>query len=166
MYDWKPRMQKIARQLAEQLNGIRTGTVERGVIETIRVNCQGKTLPISRLGVIKMQGDRILIMPFERAIVPAIIKSLSDSRMNAYAVNPTTVCVSVPPMSIEQRNDIVRHVKKLGEEAKIAVRGIRQQGRKQIEASGRGSLRAVQDATDTTIDEIEKLIDAKVADLS
>jgi ribosome recycling factor len=166
MYEWRPRMQKIARQLAEQLNGIRTGTVDRGVIETIRVDCQGKTVSISRLGVLKLQGDRILIVPFERANVPAIIKSLGDSRMSAYAVNPTTVCVSVPPMSVEQRNDIVRHVKKLGEEAKIAVRGIRQQGRKQIEASGRGSLRAVQEATDTTIDEIEELIKAKVADLS
>jgi ribosome recycling factor len=69
-------------------------------------------------------------------------------------------------MSVEQRDDVVRHVKKLGEEAKVAVRGIRQQVRKQIEASGRGSLRAVQEATDTTIDEIEKLIKAKVADLT
>jgi ribosome recycling factor len=69
-------------------------------------------------------------------------------------------------MSLEQRDDIVRHVKKLGEEAKVAVRGIRQHVRKQIEASGRGSLRAVQEATDTTIDQIEKLIKAKVAELT
>jgi ribosome recycling factor len=69
-------------------------------------------------------------------------------------------------MSVEQRDDIVRHVKKLGEEAKVAVRGIRQQVRKQIEVSGRGSLRAVQEATDTTIEEIEKLIKAKVDELT
>ena len=159
-------MQKIARHFAEQLHGIRTGTVDRGVIQTVRVDLQGNAVPISRLGVIKMQGDRILVLPFDRATVPAIVKALSESRMSAYALNPTTVCVSVPPMSVEQRDDIVRHVKKLGEEAKVAVRGIRQQVRKQIEASGRGSLRAVQEATDTTIDEIEKLIKAKVAELT
>ena len=134
MYDWKPRMQKIARHFAEQLRGIRTGTVDRGVIQTIRVDLQGNAVPISRLGAIKMQGDRILVLPFDRASVPAIVKALSDSRLSAYALNPTTVCVSVPPMSVEQRDDIVRHVKKLGEEAKVAVRGIRQQVRKQIEA--------------------------------
>jgi ribosome recycling factor len=166
MYDWKPRMQKIARHFAEQLHGIRSGTVDRGVIQTVRVDLQGNAVPISRLGAIKMQGNRILIQPFDRATVPAIVKALGESRMSAYALNPTTVCVSVPPMSVEQRDDIVRHVRKLGEEAKVAVRGIRQQVRKQIEASGRGSLRAVQEATDTTIEEIEKLIKAKVAELT
>jgi ribosome recycling factor len=166
MYDWKPRMQKIARHFAEQLHGIRSGAVDRGVIQTVRVDLQGNAVPISRLGAIKMQGNRILIQPFDRATVSAIVKALCESRMSAYAVNPTTVCVSVPTMSVEQRDDIVRHVKKLGEEAKVAVRAIRQQVRKQIEASGRGSLRAVQEATDTTIDEIEKLIKAKVAELT
>jgi ribosome recycling factor len=69
-------------------------------------------------------------------------------------------------MSVEPRNAIVRHVKKLGEDARIAVRGIRQQARKQIDASGRGSIRAVQEATDATIEEIDTLIEAKVAELA
>ncbi len=166
MYDWKPRMQKAARHLAEQLRGIRTGTVDRGIIQTIRVDSQGSSVPIDRLGVVKMQGDRILITPFDRASVPAVVKALTESRLSAYALNPTTVCISVPPMSVEQRGEILRHVKKLGEEAKIAVRGIRQQARKQIETSGRGSLRAVQEATDVAVEEIEQLVKAKVAELT
>ena len=166
MYDWKPRMQKAARHLAEQLRGIRTGTVDRGVIQTIHVDLQGNSVPINRLGVVKMQGDRVLVMPFDRASVPAVVKALTESRLSAYALNPTTVCISVPPMSVEQREEILRHVKKLGEEAKIAVRGIRQQARKQIETSGRGSLRAVQEATDATVEEIEQLVKAKVSELS
>ena len=97
-------------------------------------------MPINRLGAVKSQGDRILITPFDRANVPAIVKALNESRLSAYALNPTTVSVSVPPMSVEQRQEIARHVKKLGEEAKVAIRAIRQQARKQIEASGRGSL--------------------------
>jgi hypothetical protein len=58
MYDWKPKMQKIARHFAEQVHGIRTGTVDRGVIQAIRVDLQGNAVPIRRLGVIKLQGDR------------------------------------------------------------------------------------------------------------
>ena len=69
-------------------------------------------------------------------------------------------------MSVEQREETVRHVKKLGEEAKIAIRTIRQQARKQIEASGRGSQRAVQEATDAAIEEIEELVKAKVSELA
>jgi ribosome recycling factor len=57
-------------------------------------------------------------------------------------------------------------VKKLGEEAKIAIRAIRQQARKQIEVSGRGSQRAVQDATDAAIEKIEELVQAKVNELA
>ena len=166
MSDWKPRMQKIARQLAEQLQGIRSGTVDRGVVETFRVEVNGKSVPIRGLGVIKTQGDRILVQPFDRAAVPAIIKALNESRMSGYALDPTTVCVSVPAMSVEQRNEIIRHVTKLGEEAKIAVRAIRQQARKQIDASGRGSIRAVQESTDANVEEIDKLIKAKVAELA
>ncbi|MGP0069301.1 MAG: ribosome-recycling factor [Isosphaeraceae bacterium] len=165
MNDWKPRMEKTVRLFAEQLRGIRTGTISIGLIETVRVACQGNLVAINRLGVAKTQGDRILITPFDRANVPAIVKALNESRLSAYALNPTTVSVSVPTMSVEQRHEIGRHVKKLGEEAKVAIRAIRQQARKQIEVSGRGSLRRVQEETDSAIEEIEKLVKAKAAEL-
>jgi ribosome recycling factor len=158
-------MRQAAQHFAEQLRGIRTGTIGVGLIQTIRVDCQGASVPINRLGAIKSQGDRILITPFDRANVPRIVKALTDSRLGAYALDPTTVCVSIPPMSVQQRQETVRHVKKLGEEAKIAVRAIRQQARKQIEVSGRGSQRAVQEPTDASIRDIEELVKAKVAEL-
>jgi ribosome recycling factor len=164
--DWKPKMQKTVRHLADQLRGIRTGTISLGLIETVRVASQGNLVPIQRLGVLKSQGERILITSFDRAHVPAIVRALTESRLSAYAVNPATVAVSVPPISGEQRAEIARHVKKLGEEAKITIRAIRQQARKQIETSGRGSQRAVQEATDAAIAEIEHLVNAKVAELA
>jgi ribosome recycling factor len=166
MHDWKPKMQKVAEHFAEQLRGIRSGTISIGLIHTIRVDCHGNSVPLNRLGAVKSQGDRIVITPFDRANVPSIVRALNDSRLSAYALNPTTVSVSVPPLSVEQREQTIRHVKKLGEEAKIAVRAIRQQVRKQIEASGRGSQRAVQEATDKAIEEIEQLVKSKVSELA
>jgi ribosome recycling factor len=166
MHDWKPKMQKVAKHFAEQVRGIRSGTISIGLIQTIRVDCQGQSVPINRLGTAKPQGNRILITPFDRANVPSIVRSLNDSRLSAYALNPTTVCVSVPPLSVEQREETARHVKKLGEEAKIAIRSIRQQARKQIEASGRGSLRGVQETTDAVIEEVEQMVKSKVGELA
>jgi len=166
MHDWRPKMRQAAQHFAEQLRGIRTGTISVGLIQTIRVDCHGASVPINRLGAIKSQGDRILITPFDRANVPRLVRALTDSRLGAYALDPTTVCVSIPPMSVQQRSETVRHVKKLGEEAKIAVRTIRQHARKQIEASGRGSHRAVQEATDAAIAEIDELVKAKVSELA
>ena len=81
-------------------------------------------------------------------------------------MNPTMVAVSVPPMSGEQREEIARHVKRLGEEAKVAIRSIRQQARKQIEASGRGSLKRAQEATDEAVDEVDRLVKRKLEELS
>jgi ribosome recycling factor len=162
----KPRMDKTVRHFAEQLRGIRSGTISIGLIDTVRVSVQGNLVPISRLGTARMQGDRILIAPFDRANVPAMVKALNESRLSAYALNPTTVSVSVPPMSVEQRQEIAWHVKKLGEEAKVAIRAIRQQARKEIEASGRGSLKRAQEATDAAIAEIERLVKAKLEELA
>jgi ribosome recycling factor len=166
MHDWKPRMKKATRHLAEQLRGIRTGGVSLGMIQTIRVECQGRSVPINHLAVLKSQGDRFLVTPFDRAVVPSVVKAFNAARLSAYALSPETVSVSVPPISVEQRGEILRYVKKLGEEAKVAVRSIRQQARKQIESSGRGSLRAVQEATDAAIEEIEQLVKAKATELT
>jgi len=165
MNDWKPRMQKSVSHLLEQLAGIRTGTISVRFVETVRLDCQGSSAPIRHIGVIKQQGDRILVTPFDKAVVPAVVRALIDSRLNAYALNPTTVSVSAPPISTEQRGEIIRHVKKLGEDAKIAVRGIRQEARKQIEVSGRGSQRRVQEATDAAVSEIDRLVKGKIQEV-
>jgi ribosome recycling factor len=162
----RPRMDKAVQHLADQLRGIRSGTISIALIETVRVPVQGNLVSLNRLGTARLQGDRIVIVPFDRANVPAMVKALNDARLSAYALNPTTVSVSVPPMSLEQRNEIARHVKKLGEEAKVSVRAIRQQARKQIESSGKGSLKRAQEATDAAVDEIERLVKAKLAEFA
>jgi ribosome recycling factor len=165
MNDWKRRMQQTVSHLAEQLVGIRTGTISLGFMETVRADCHGNSVPIRRLGVIKQQGDRILVTPFDKADVPAVVKALGEARLNAYALNPATLSVSVPPISVEQRGEIARHVKKLGEEAKMAIRAIRQEARKQIEVSGRGSQRRVQEATDAAVAEIDRLVKGKIEEV-
>ena len=165
MNDWKQRMQKAVRHLADQLAGIRPGTLSIGFIETFRVPVQGNSVPVGKIAAVTSQGDRIIIRPFDPANVPAVVKALVDSRLNAYALDPRTVAVSVPPVSGEQRAELARHVKKLGEEAKVAVRAVRQDARKQIAARGRGSERAVQEATDAAVEEIERLVKAKMSEL-
>ncbi len=166
MNDWKPRMYKTVRNLAEQLAGIRAGTLSVGFVETFRVSLQGNSVAIGKMASVTGQGDRIVITPFDQSGVPAVVKALSDAKLNAYALNPRAVCVGVPPVSGEQRAELARHVKKLGEEAKVAVRSIRQDARKQIAARGKGSERAVQEATDAAVSEIESFLRAKLAELA
>jgi ribosome recycling factor len=88
---------------------------------------------------------------------------LMPSLWTAWAVDG--MVVSAPPVSSEQRAEIARHVKKLGEEAPVAVRAIRREARKQIETSGRGSQRSVQEATDAVVAEIDRLVKEKVEEV-
>ena len=165
MIDWKPRMQKAVRHLAEQLAGIRAGTLSVGFIETFRASLQGNSVAVGRMASVTSRGDRIVVTPFDPANVPVVVKALSDAKLNAYALDPRTGCVGVPPVSGEQRADLAKHVRKLGEEAKVAIRAIRQDARKGIAARGRGSERAVQEATDAAVAEVERLVKAKTNEL-
>jgi ribosome recycling factor len=159
-------MDRSVRLLAEQLAAIRAGRISPGLLGTVRVGRGGGTVQLDRLGTIRPQGDRILIAPFDPADVPSVVRALVEGRWNAYALDPRTIAVSVPPISGEQRAEIARQVKKLGEEAKVAVRMVRQDARKQIASSGRGSERRVQEATDAAVAEIEKLVAAKLEELA
>ncbi len=165
MNDWKPRMSKVVRHLADQLAGIRPGGLSVGFVESFRVAAHGNAIALGKLAGVTRQGDRIVVTPFDPANVSAVVRALTEARLNAYALNPRAVAVGVPPISGEQRAEIARHVKKLGEKAKVAVRSIRQDARKQIAARGRGSERAVQEATDAAVEEIEVLVKAKVAEV-
>jgi ribosome recycling factor len=158
-------MQKAVRHLADQLAGIRPGALSIGFVETFRVNLHGNTVALGKLAALAPQRDRIVVTPFDPAHVPAIAKALTEARLNAYALNPRAVAVSVPPVSGEQRDEMVRHVRKLGEETKVAIRSIRQDARKQIAARGRGSERVVQEATDAAVEEVERLVKAKTREL-
>lgn len=165
MHDWKPRIDRTVRHLADQLAGIRPGSLSPGFLATFRISRGGTSATLDRLATIRVQGDRLIVSPFDPTILPAIVQELTDARLSAYAIDPRTIAVSVPTISIEQRNEIARHVKKLGEEARVAVRMVRQDARKKIAASGKGSERRVQEATDAAITEIDHRIAAKLAEI-
>jgi ribosome recycling factor len=158
-------MRKAVAHLADQLRGIRPGTVSPGFVESFRVGVGGGSVPLVRIASVAVQGDRIIVRPFDPRHVPAVVKSLTEAGLSAYALDPRTVAVGVPPVSGEQRAEMARHVRKLGEEAKVAVRIVRQDARKEVERTGRGSLRVVQEATDEAVDEIDRLVKAKVVEV-
>ena len=96
-------MQKAVRHLADQLAGIRPGPLSVGFVETFRVAVHGNSVAIGRMAGVTGQGDRIVVTPFDPSHVPAVVKALASARLNAYALDPRTVAVGVPPVSGEQR---------------------------------------------------------------
>ena len=158
-------MQKAVRHLADQLAGIRPGTLSVGFIETFRAS-----LP-RQLGRHRQDGERHEPGRPDRhhALRPGQRPRRREGplRRQAERLRPGPED-GVRRRPARQRRAAGRarpHVKKLGEEAKVAVRAIRQDARKQIAARGRGSERAVQEATDAAVAEIERLVKAKTEEL-
>jgi hypothetical protein len=73
--------------------GFRAGTISIGFS-----GWSSKGVP-PRSGV-KQQGDLILITPFDKAVVPSIVRALNEAHLNTYALNPSTVSISIPPISV------------------------------------------------------------------
>lgn len=166
MSEWVQPMQKAVRHLADSLRGLRAGEISPGFVETFRIQTAGQSAPLNRIAAVSHQGGRIVVRPFDPAHVGAIVKALTDGRLNAYALDPRTVAVSVPPISGEQRADMMRQVKALGEQARVAIRQVRQDVRKAISSRGRHvPERAIQEATDAAVAEIDRLVKAKLAEL-
>ena len=69
-------MQKAVRHLADQLTGIRPGTLSGGFIETFRASLHGNSVALGRMASVTSRGDRIVITPFEQADIPAVVKAL------------------------------------------------------------------------------------------
>jgi ribosome recycling factor len=155
-------MARPVRHLEEQLRGIRAGAISIGFLETFRISHQGSTVELRKLASIVPAKQTFTVRPFDPSLVATIEKTLIDSKLAAYRLNPTTVAVSIPPLSGEQREQIARHVRKLGEEAKIAVRTIRQQSRNAAEP---WHAKNIQKETDAAIQSIENVVKAKLAEL-
>lgn len=166
MIDAKPRMQRVVRDLAERLAAIRTGTVDAGVVASVVARRDGRATPLGRLATVANQAGRIVVRPFDASHAAAILDALQGAQLSAYSLDPRTIAVTIPPPSGEQRARLAKQVKALGEEAKIAVRLIRQDARKQIAADGRGSERRVQEATDAAVAELETLLARKLKEIA
>src|SRR6056297_782856 len=110
MSDWKPRMSKAVRHLADQLVSIRSGTVDAGLVSSVRAGVRGNSMPIGRLAAVTGRGDRLVVRPFDPANVPAVVRALTDANLSAYAMDKTSIAVSVPPISGEQTLEVAKRV--------------------------------------------------------
>jgi ribosome recycling factor len=166
MSRWESRIRRPVEHLAGQLQGIRSATTSAATVMTIRATWPAGSASLGQVARVTQQGDRVIVTPFDRELVPVIVRALVEAKQSAYALDPTRIAVSIPAMSVEQRAAILRQVKDLAEEARVAVRQIRQDIRKQLAAAGKRSDRVVQELTDAAIAEIDRLMKGKLQELA
>lgn len=174
---YEEKMTKTYNSLLEEYSGIRAGRANPHVLDKIKVDYYGTPTPIQQVGNISVPEARIiLIQPWEKSLIKEIEKAIN---MSDIGINPTSDGNSVrlvfPELNEERRKDLAKQVKKMGEDAKVAIRNIRRDANdkvKKMEKNGdmteddvKNADKDVQKMTDKFIENIDKAVDNKTKDI-
>ena len=171
------KMQKSVEALKADLGKVRTGRAHTGLLDHIQVDYYGTPTPLNQVANINLLDARTIgVAPWEKRLTSAIEKAIRDSDLG---LNPATVGevvrVPMPALTEERRKDLIKVVRHEAENARVAVRNIRRDAnthlkellkeKKVSEDDERRGQDDIQKLTDRYIAEVDKLLQAKEADL-
>lgn len=134
--DLRSNNEKTARDLAGELAKIRTGRANIGMLEGVRVDYYGQTVPLNQVGTLRVSDPRLItIQPWEPAMIPEIEKSISSSELGLNPSNDgTLIRVPIPALSGERRQELAKVARRAGEDHKIAIRNHRRDANDLVKA--------------------------------
>lgn len=167
----KERMTKTMNVLKAELGGLRAGRANAQVLDRITVDYYGSMTPINQLGNISTPEPRMLIIAlWDAKMIPAVEKAIQKSDLGINPANDGKVIRLVfPELTEERRKDLVKTVRKKGEESKVAIRNIRRELNDQIKKQKKDSLiteddqKKLEEKGQKLTDEFIKDIDAILA---
>ena len=160
------RMRTSAGALKEDLATIRTGRATPALIEHIKVEYAGIPTPINQIAGISAPEARLLVIqPWDKGRVSSIEKALLKSDLG---LNPTSdgsvIRISIPPLSEERRQELIRVVRKRVEERKVAVRSLRHEAMDELKKLEKDKDIS-QDEHKRALDQLQKLADRFISDI-
>lgn len=175
--DTENKMKKTIEVFREDLKNIRAGRANPSILDKITVDYYGQQTPLNQVAGISAPEARLLaIQPWEAKMIPLIEKEILKSDLGLNPSNDGKIIrLVIPQLTEERRKDLVRVVKKNGEDSKIAVRNIRRlavdevkklEKNKEIsEDDLRDYEKQIQDLTDKYIEEIDEIAKLKENEL-
>ena len=169
----KERMTKTLSVLKAELSSLRAGRANAQVLDRITVDYYGTMTPINQLGNISTPEPRMLIIAlWDTKMIPAVEKAIQKSDLGINPANDGKIIRLVfPELTEERRKDLVKTVRKKGEESKVAIRNIRRDLNDQIKKQKKDSLITEDDQkkleekgqkmTDEFIKDIDTILSAK-----
>ncbi|MDD4308760.1 MAG: ribosome recycling factor [Candidatus Cloacimonetes bacterium] len=169
----KEKMQKSFESLLHQYSKIRTGRASASILDDVRINYYGQPTPVKQLCNISIPEARtIIVQPWDKTTLADIEKAILAANIGITPENDGNV-IRLPfqPLTEEKRKDIVKNIKKISEDARIAIRSIRRdanEGGKKLKKDGDISedeekklLKELQDTTDEWVKKIDEAEKAK-----
>ncbi|HXN73565.1 MAG TPA: ribosome recycling factor [Candidatus Acidoferrales bacterium] len=154
----KVRMEKAVEDFRKELSGVRTGRANVSLLDHVRVDYHGTSMPLNQLGTLSVpDATMIMISPWDASAVPMIDKAI---RTTDLGLNPTNdgkvVRVPIPPLTEDRRKDMVKHIHKVLENHRTAVRNIRRDIKEAVEKLEEDK-KISEDDRKRSLDELEKL---------
>lgn len=166
--DAEDRMNKALDSLERDFRKLRTGRASVSLVDGIRVAYYGTPTPLNQLATLTIPDPRtIMIQPWDVSVIGEVEKAILKSELGLTPMNDgKLIRINIPPLTAERRRDLVKVVKKMAEETKVAVRNIRRDAnemikdlKKEKEISEDEQFKA-QEETQKVTDEFIKRIDA------
>lgn len=177
LLDAMDKMDKAVEHVQNQFATVRTGRAAPALVEKLNVDYYGAPVPLQQMATIQVPEARMLmIKPHDRGALAAIEKAIRDSDLGVSPNNDGVVIrLNFPPLTEERRRDYVKVVKNMAEEGRVAVRNIRRDARKAMEAAERdGEISAddleraekeLEKITHEHVERIDKALSRKEAEL-
>lgn len=124
------KMGQSLTSLRKDLSRIRTGRASLALLEGVTVDYYGTPTPLSQLATLAVPESRLIaIQPWDKSQIGLIEKAIQRSDLGLTPVNDgKLIRLAIPPLTAERRKDLVKRVKKIGEETKVALRNVRREG--------------------------------------
>ncbi len=160
------RMEKAVGAYERNLSEIRAGRANPAVLNKVKIDYYGVPTPISQVaGVSVPEARLIVIQPWDASVLKEIEKAILASDIG---INPNNdgkvIRLAFPELTEERRKELVKDIKKMAEEAKVAVRSVRRDGIDEFKTKQKNS-EITEDDLKVAESEIQKLTDTKIADI-
>ena len=166
----RARMEKAVEDFRRELGGIRTGRANVTLLDHVRVDYHGTQMPINQLGTVTVPDPMMLVIsPWDPGAVPLIDKAIRTSDLGINPANDGKVIrLPVPPLTEERRKDLVKHLHKVLENHRTAMRNVRRDIKEAIEHLEK-EKKVSEDDRKRSVDELDKITHSetkKIEDLS
>ena len=167
------KMEKSLDNLKGELTQIRAGRANPHILDGIKVDYYGTPTPLAQVGKVSIPEPRIIaIQPWDGSLLKEIEHAINEAEIG---INPTNdgkvIRLVFPELTEDRRKDLVKDIKKLGENAKVAIRNIRRDGMDHIKKKGKedGAPEdqvadfedSLQEATDKYVKKVDETVKAK-----
>lgn len=159
----KTRMEKAVEDFRQAMAATRTGRASVHMLDSVSVEYYGSQMPLNQVAQVHAPEPQLItVQPFDPTVLPGIEKAIRAAELGLNPMNDGKIIrVPVPPLTEERRKDMVKHLHKILEDHRTAVRNIRRDGNDAIKKALKDK-KIAEDDEKRSLEEIQKLTDDEI----